>query len=57
MHLYKNDRKTGHGTFQWASGNVYKGEYKEDERNGYGEMQWTDGSSYHGEWVKGIQHG
>ena len=43
--------------FQWASGNIYKGEYREDERDGYGEMYWTDGSCYQGEWIRGIQHG
>ena len=52
-----DDRKLGYGVFQWASGNVYKGEYKNDERDGYGEMYWTDGSCYQGEWVGGIQHG
>lgn len=52
--VYVDDKKNGHGTFTWESGNIYNGNYVNDERCGYGEMYWTDGSVYRGEWVKGI---
>ena len=46
--------KHGFGTYQWASGNVYKGEFVSDQREGYGEMYWIDGSVYKGMWKGGI---
>ena len=54
---YINDKKHGHGTFEWESGNIYVGNYCEDERQGYGVMRWTDGSTYMGTWDQGIQQG
>lgn len=55
--MYANDKKNGHGIFNWESGNRYVGNYKDDERDGYGVMKWTDESQYMGVWVQGIQHG
>lgn len=54
---YFNDKKHGHGQFNWESGNYYIGSYVEDSRHGYGEMYWVDGSKYKGDWEQGVQHG
>lgn len=40
--------KNGFGFYQWASGNIYKGDYHNDERHGEGKMIWTDDSYYDG---------
>ena len=49
-----DDKKHGHGTFEWESGNIYVGNYHDDDRQGYGVMRWTDGSTYMGTWDQGI---
>ena len=55
--MYENDKKHGHGVFEWESGNRYEGNYNDDERHGYGVMKWMDESTYMGMWDQGIQHG
>lgn len=47
--------KHGQGTYQWSSGNWYRGNFVNDMREGYGEMHWKDGTVYKGEWKAGIQ--
>ena len=54
---YFNDKKHGHGQFNWESGNYYIGNYFNDKRHGHGEMFWTDGTVYKGDWEQGMQHG
>lgn len=49
--------KHGQGTYQWSSGNWYRGNFVNDMREGYGEMHWKDGTVYKGEWKAGIQCG
>jgi hypothetical protein len=50
---YLNDKKHGHGQFNWESGNWYSGNYRHDKRHGLGEMHWADGTVYDGEWEYG----
>ncbi len=33
---WKDDVRTGKGTFKWANGNVYEGDWKDDVKTGNG---------------------
>ena len=55
---WKDGKKSGLGTMQWRSGNVYVGEWFDDLRHGRGRMQWlVTNEVYEGEWLAGMQHG
>ena len=46
---FKDDKRTGQGTFSFANGNNYVGEFRDDRANGQGTLSWADGSRYVGE--------
>ena len=50
---FKDGKKTGQGTFTWASGDKYVGEYKDNKRHGQGAYTFADGSVVEGIWENG----
>jgi hypothetical protein len=54
---WKEDKKSGTGTFLWKSGNRYVGEWKDDYRSGKGTFFWANGQTYVGDFVNGNFHG
>ena len=47
---FKDDKRTGRGTYYWASGNRYEGEFVDGDFNGWGKKYWASGKRYEGEW-------
>ena len=46
---WKNGKKTGKGTYNFANGNKYVGEFKDNDKSGIGTFTWWDGENYVGE--------
>ena len=46
---FKDDKRTGQGTFSFANGNNYVGEFRDDRANGQGTYSWANGNRYVGE--------
>ena len=42
----ENGKKSGKGTFYFASGNKYVGDWVEDNRTGQGVLTYTNGDRY-----------
>lgn len=47
---WKLDLMEGYGTYNYASGAIYKGEWKAGQQEGKGTYEFADGSIYKGEW-------
>ncbi len=45
--------KTSGGTYEWTSGERYKGEYKNDKKDGQGTYYWPNGDKLDGTWLAG----
>jgi hypothetical protein len=38
--MWKDDDRTGEGTFVWSNGDVYEGEWKDSSQHGQGKLVW-----------------
>lgn len=47
---FKDDQRSGHGTFTWANGNHFEGEWKDNTRNGKGVLYLSNGNMLAGTW-------
>jgi hypothetical protein len=54
---WKWDKKSGAGTLQWTSGEIYTGSWVEDEITGKGTHSWPDGRRYIGDFLNSKNHG
>ena len=56
---FRNNVKTGNGTYYWHNGDVYSGGYKDDSQHGVGVYTWASGErlEYNGEWSHGKFNG
>ena len=54
---FKDDKRTGQGTYTWADGDKYVGEYKDDKRTGQGTYTYASGDKYVGEYKDDKNHG
>ena len=54
---FKDDVKTGQGTYTYADGSTYVGAFKDDKKRGQGTYRSPDGSEYVGEWQDGVKSG
>ncbi len=54
---WKEDLKSGTGTFLWKSGDKYVGEYQDGLTNGKGTYYWPSGNKYVGDFLNGNFHG
>ncbi|VVE00797.1 MORN repeat-containing protein [Pandoraea horticolens] len=50
-------KRTGVGTYTWASGNRYEGPFVNDERTGKGKLFWVNGDTYEGDFIAGKRTG
>ncbi|APD11266.1 hypothetical protein UC34_25305 [Pandoraea vervacti] len=50
-------KRSGVGTYTWASGNRYEGPFVNDERTGKGKFSWASGATYEGDFVAGKRTG
>ena len=50
--INKDGEKVNSGTYEWASGERYKGDYKNDNRDGQGVYTWANGDKLDGTWVQ-----
>ena len=53
---FKDGKRHGYGSYQFASGDRYEGEYKDGRRDGYGSYQFKKGDRYVGYFHKGKYH-
>ncbi len=51
------DCVNGYGVYQFAGGDLYKGNWLNGLKSGTGTYTWADGSSYTGDWLKDMMHG
>ncbi len=54
---YKDNKRSGQGTFTFANGDKYVGEYKDGNRNGLGTYTFSDGNKYVGEYKDSKRNG
>ena len=54
---FKNNKKEGLGTIEWADGSLYQGEFKNNNMNGYGMIQFPEKNFYQGEIKNGKMDG
>lgn len=54
---WKNDRRTGQGTYVSPGKYKYVGGFLDNQRHGQGKMVYPDGSCYEGGWANGDCHG
>ena len=54
---YKEDERSGQGTFWYPDGSVYEGTWAEGQRNGHGIYTYANGDKYEGYWKDGRKHG
>ena len=54
---WKDDKKHGQGTYNYAGGEKYVGEWRDNERHGKGTLTLADGEKYVGEFSNGKYHG
>lgn len=52
-----NDKMSGEGMYQFASGAVYQGKFQDGLFSGYGKYSWPDGAVYAGDWLLNKMHG
>eukprot|EP01117_Protostelium_nocturnum_P014190 TRINITY_DN5374_c0_g1_i3.p1 TRINITY_DN5374_c0_g1~~TRINITY_DN5374_c0_g1_i3.p1 ORF type:complete len:305 (+),score=44.12 TRINITY_DN5374_c0_g1_i3:89-1003(+) len=50
---WKESKRHGRGTTEYAHGGKFVGNFKDDERSGIGTFHWPEGGTYHGIWKKG----
>lgn len=62
---WKDDERTGQGSFTWSNGDVYEGmfalsleliilgEWKDSSQHGPGKLIWGNGNSFQGVWKEG----
>ncbi|VVE62099.1 MORN repeat-containing protein [Pandoraea captiosa] len=50
-------KRSGVGTYTWASGNRYEGPFVNDERTGKGKFFWVSGATYEGDFIAGKRTG
>ena len=51
--MWKENKMSGFGCFNWKDGRKYIGEYITDYKEGKGIHIWPDGKKYIGYWRKG----
>lgn len=54
---WKNDQRSGYGTFVWESGLSFAGTWSNNVRNGNGILYYSDGKQLEGIWVNDKMHG
>ena len=54
---FKENNKTGYGTFSASTGEIYKGEILETSRNGIGTLHFTNGDIYKGAFIMDRREG
>lgn len=54
---WRDDRRSGFGTYFYADGSYYEGEWEGGVKKGWGTMHYRDGSRYDGEWFDEKRHG
>ena len=54
---FKDGKRSGQGTYTFASGEKYVGEYKDDKRNGRGTLTFGNGDKYVGAFKDGKPNG
>ncbi len=47
---FKEDKKEGYGTNDYANGDRYLGEFMDDHKHGYGIYRYSNGDVYRGQW-------
>ena len=53
MGEYKDDVRSGTGTFTWANGEKYVGEFANNQMNGSGTYTWPSGRTFQGYFENG----
>lgn len=46
----RDNKRHGHGSYKWESGETYEGGFVDDKRSGQGIMIYKDRSTYDGQW-------
>ena len=54
---FKDNMRSGHGTYTFVSGDQYVGEYKDNMENGQGTLTYANGDQYVGEFKDHFFHG
>ena len=54
---WKNNQRSGYGTFVWESGLSFAGNWKNNVRNGTGTLYFSNGNYLEGTWVNDKLHG
>jgi|TARA_B100000809_G_scaffold186611_1_gene184789 hypothetical protein len=54
IYIWKNEKRTGQGTFTWANGDKYVGEWKDGKKHGQGTFTYSEGMKYVGEYKDGL---
>lgn len=52
-----NDKMSGEGVYNFASGCVYSGAFVDGSFEGFGTYTWPDGAKYAGNWLGNKMHG
>ena len=55
--FFKNNKKHGHGTYYYKSGDKYSGQWNRGNKHGQGSYTWKSGIKYVGQWKKNNMHG
>ena len=55
--LFKNNKRHGHGTYNFKSGDKYSGQWNKGNKHGQGTYYYSNGDKYSGQWNKGNKHG
>ena len=51
VHNDSDGYRSGHGVYEWATGDRYEGNWKDNARHGYGIMTWVSlNQQYEGLW-------
>jgi len=54
---WKNNQRSGEGTYEWINGDIYVGTTKFDKRDGFGKMYYKNGDIFEGFWKNGMKNG
>ena len=55
--FFKNNKRHGHGTYNFKSGDKYSGQWNKGNKHGQGTYYYSNGDKYSGQWNKGNKHG
>ena len=54
IYIWKNEKRTGQGTYSWSDGRKYLGEWKDGKKHGQGTFTYSEGMKYVGEYKDGL---